>query len=317
MHAYELAQASWPQTAIAEALGVTQSAVSKWLKAAAGPEALRARNSPGRPVKLTAVQRETLVTLLTQGAEAHGFDGDVWTSARVAMLITRQFGVTLCDRQVRRLLRQLDWSRQTPTRQADQRDEEAILRWVRERWPTLKTAKRARRTILFVDECGVYLVPAVVKTWAPRGQPPVLHQHLTNDHLSAISAVSPEGDLYFQVQRHAYDSMAVLRFLEAVHSVVPGKLLVIWDGAPIHRSDLVQAYLIENRAWLQVEPLPGYASDLNPDEGIWRYLKYVELNNQTFATLGQLESAVNQALQHIQQLPEIMKATFREAGLAL
>ena len=142
MRAYELAQTGWTQTAIAEALGVTQSAVSRWLKAAAaGPEALRARKSPGRPVKLTAAQRETLVVLLTQGAEAHGFDGEVWTSARVATLITRQFGVTLCDRHVRRLLHQLDWSRQMPTRRADQRDEEAIRRWVRERWPTLKKSQ--------------------------------------------------------------------------------------------------------------------------------------------------------------------------------
>lgn len=139
MRAYELAQTGWTQTTIATALGVTQSAVSKWLTAAtAGPEALRARKSPGRPVKLTAVQRTTLVTLLGHGAEAHGFDGDVWTSARVALLITRQFGVMLCDRQVRRLLHQLHWSRQTPIRRADQRDEAAIQRWVRERWPALK-----------------------------------------------------------------------------------------------------------------------------------------------------------------------------------
>lgn len=139
MRAYELAQTGWSQTAIAEALGVTQSAVSKWLKAAvAGPEALRARKSPGRPVKLSATQRKALVSLLTQGAEAHGFDGDVWTSARVATLITRQFGVTLCARQVRRLLHQLAWSWQTPTRRADQRDEAAIRRWARKRWPALK-----------------------------------------------------------------------------------------------------------------------------------------------------------------------------------
>ena len=139
MRAYELAHAGWNQTAIAVALGVTQAAVSLWLtKATAGPEALRARKSPGRPPKLTATQRDTLVTLLAQGAEAHGFDGEVWTSARVATLIMQQFGVTLCDRQVRRLLHQLRWSRQTPIRRADQRNEAAIHRWARERWPALK-----------------------------------------------------------------------------------------------------------------------------------------------------------------------------------
>lgn len=168
-----------------------------------------------------------------------------------------------------------------------------------------------------MDESGVYLLPSVVKTWAPRGETPILHHHLTNDHVSAISAVSLNGNLYFQVQHRAYDSTAILRFLEALHRAVRGKLLIIWDGAPIHRSELVQTYLIENRTWLQVEPLPGYAPDLNPDEGIWRYLKYVELKNHAFATLGKLEVAVNAALGHIRQLPEIVKATFREAGLAI
>ena len=163
----------------------------------------------------------------------------------------------------------------------------------------------------------MYLLPGVVKTWAPRGQTPVLHHHLTNAHLSTISAVSPEGDLYVQVQRRAYDSEAVLRFLDAVHAALPGKLLVIWDGAPIHRSDQVQAYLVEARAWLRIEPLPGYAPELNPDEGIWNYLKYVELKNHTFATVGRLEAAVNSALQQISHLPDIVKATFREAGLVI
>lgn len=170
---------------------------------------------------------------------------------------------------------------------------------------------------MFVDESGVYLLPGVVKTWAPQGATPVLHHHLTNDHLAAISAVSPAGDLYFQVQRQAYDSAAVVRFLDALHAAVPGQLLVIWDRAPIHRSALVQAYVAEHRAWLRLEWLPGYAPDLNPDEGIWRYLKYVELKNHAFATLGKLEVAVHDALQHLQQLPEIVKATFREAGLAI
>lgn len=157
----------------------------------------------------------------------------------------------------------------------------------------------------------------MVKTWAPRGQTPVLHHHLTNDHVSAISAVSPGGDLYFQVQRRAYNSEAVLAFLDALHATVRGKLLVIWDGAPIHRSDQVEVYLAKQRAWLQVEPLPGYAPELNPDEGIWRYLKYVELKNQTFMTISRLETAVNTALQQIRHLPKIVRATFREAGLTL
>jgi hypothetical protein len=140
---------------------------------------------------------------------------------------------------------------------------------------------------------------------------------LTNDHLASISAVSPAGTLYFQVQRAAYDSAAVMRFLDALHAAVPGKLLVIWDGAPIHRSQTIKDYLAQGAArWLRLEPLPGYAPELNPDEGIWRYLKYVELNNVCCTTLAHLEEIVTAALQQIRDMPHIVQATFRLAGLA-
>lgn len=118
-----------------------------------------------------------------------------------------------------------------------------------------------------VDESGVYLLPAVLKTWAPRGQTLVLHHRLTNDHVATIT-VSPGGDLSFQVQRRAYDSAAVLTVIDAQHATVRGKLLVIWAGAPIHRSEHVAAYLTTHRHGLQVEVLPGYAPDLHPDAGI-------------------------------------------------
>lgn len=170
--------------------------------------------------------------------------------------------------------------------------------------------------ILFLDESGVYLLPAIVRTWAPRGQTPVLRHYLTNDHLSVISAISPEGALYFQIQQTAFASGAVIRFLTALHEAIPGKLLIIWDSAPIHRSQEIQAYLAEAVDWLRVEYLPGYAPELNPDEGIWRYLKYVELKNLSRATLNSLEGVVSTALQHIQQMTDIVKSTFRQAKLA-
>jgi len=180
-----------------------------------------------------------------------------------------------------------------------------------------KNAIRTHRTILFVDESGVYLLPGVVKTWAPRGETPILHQYLTNDHLSIISAVSPEGAVYFQLQREAYDSVAVIQFLEAVHQAIPGKLLVIWDNATIHKGEKIRQYLADGAAaWLSLERLPSYAQDLNPDDGIWRYLKYVELKNVCCATLEMLEAVVTMAMQRIQQMTNIVKAAFREAGLA-
>lgn len=317
---YELFTCGWTQTAIAEALGLSQSGVSKILKRAReqGVDRLHTQKAPGRPPQLSPRQVEELRTLLTQGATAHGFVGNVWTSPRVATLLARQFGIHLSDRQVLRILHQMKWSRQKPARTAVQRDEAAIARWRTERWPSLKRyAHRAKRLILFIDETGVYLLPSLVRTWAPRGETPLLPELLTRDHISVISAVSRHGDVYYYQAPQAFDSDAVIAFLDAVHRRLPEqKLLVIWDGAPIHRSKAIHQYLADGAsAWLRLERLPGYAPELNPDEGIWRYLKQVELRNVTAMSIMVLAASIKTALAHLLAQPLVI-SFFRHAGLA-
>jgi transposase len=143
--AWELHQQGWTQQHIAEALGVTQGAVSQWLTRATaqGGAALQDRPPPGRPPGLTSDQRGQLVDLLTQGAEACGFRGAVWTCRRVAHLIKEQFGLRYHPAYVSRLLKQLDWTPQRPIVRATQRDDDAIAAWYEERWPALKK-RRAR-----------------------------------------------------------------------------------------------------------------------------------------------------------------------------
>ncbi len=145
--AYELKEQGWSQRAIAAALGVTEGAVSQWLKRVregGGVAALRRRVSPGRPPKLTPEQRAQLPALLAKGAGFYGFIGDVWTTKRVAALLQRQFGVRYHPGHIGRLLHQLHWSVQKPACPASQRDEAAIQRWWQERWPALKQRPKRR-----------------------------------------------------------------------------------------------------------------------------------------------------------------------------
>ena len=139
--AWELKQQGWKQSLIAKALGVTPGAVSQWLKRAReeGVESLRRRIGTGAPRRLRTEQRAKLPQLLAQGAEAYGFQGEVWTRGRVAEVIWREFGVRYDPSHVGRILRACGWSRQKPIRRAKQRDEEAIRAWREERWPPTRS----------------------------------------------------------------------------------------------------------------------------------------------------------------------------------
>jgi len=96
-----------------------------------------------------------------------------------------------------------------------------------------KSLSKEGRTLVWVDESGFYLLPAVQRSCAPKGQTPVLRHTLSNDHLSAISAITPDGRLCMQVQEHAFRSEGVVRFLKHLLRHIPGKLLIIWDRSPI------------------------------------------------------------------------------------
>jgi transposase len=131
-----------------------------------------------------------------------------------------------------------------------------------------------------VDQSGFCLLPMVVRTYAPIGQTPVLHEELSRDHLSAISGITLEGKLLMMEQERSFKGPDVVRFLRHALRRISGKLLVIWDGSPIHRSRAVKNFLSDGAAArLQLEQLPGYAPELNPDEGVWKHLKCVELKN--------------------------------------
>jgi transposase len=140
LRAWELHQSGWKQKAIAEALGVTQGALSQWIARGrtGGVAALRKRTSPGAPTRLTAHQLAHLPSLLARGAETFGFRGDVWTRARVAEVIKREFGVTYHPDHVGRLLREVGWSVQKPIERAIERNEVAIEAWREQKWPAIK-----------------------------------------------------------------------------------------------------------------------------------------------------------------------------------
>ena len=178
-----------------------------------------------------------------------------------------------------------------------------------------KGALKEGRTIVFADQSGFYLLPMLVRTYAPVGQTPVLHEHLTRDHLSAMSGITLEGKLYMIEQERAFKGEDVVRFLKHLMRQIGGKLLVIWDGAPIHRSQAVKDFLVSGATRrVRLEQLPGYAPDLNPDEGIWKHLKCVELKNLCCQSLSELRVELRKAKERLRHKRDVILGCIRQPG---
>jgi transposase len=321
LHAVKLKRAGWKQQDIANVLDVSPAAVCQWIKQMenTGVQSLCARPHTGRPGELSEAQKQLIPDLLSHGAEAYGFRGNLWTCRRVKKVIEWEFGVSYHRSHVARLLKELRWTPQQPIQRATQRNEAEIQRWRTRTWFEIqKRAVLERRLLVFVDESGFYLLPALLRTYAPIGETPVLKVFHPRDHLSMMSAITPQGWLFTRTRYEALNGMDRVHFLSHVRSQTDRKLLVVWDGSPIDRNTDVRDFLANGAAkHIHLERLPAYAPDLNPDEGTWRHLKRIELANVCCSDLLDLHSQACLAVSRLRRKPRIIQSFFAQAGLPL
>jgi len=169
---------------------------------------------------------------------------------------------------------------------------------------------------VFIDEAGFSLLPAAVRTYAPRGKTPILRFPLSWDHLSVIGAITPGGKLYTLAQERAFKGPDIVRFLRHLLRHIDGKLLIIWDGLPAHHGWVVKDFLSRGAARrIHLERLPGYAPDLNPTEGVWQYLKYVELRNLCCHDLSELRYELRKAAARLRHKSDVILACIQHVHL--
>jgi transposase len=175
---------------------------------------------------------------------------------------------------------------------------------------------------VFWDESGASLLPVVRRTWAPRSHTPVICHHFKWKRMSMAAALcygSHGGGaaLAFHHQLDAYNTDSLIQALGELRGFLGGqKATLLWDGLPAHRSKLMRAWLRRQRSWLVVEPLPGYAPDLNPVEALWSNLKGVELANLAADTLKEVTAAAEQGIQRIRATHWLAYSFLRHCGLS-
>jgi transposase len=273
---------------------------------------------------LSLEQQRELERLLCQGAQTHGWPNQLWTTQRIADLIRRRFGVSLHHDHVGRFLRRrLKWSPQKPRRRARERDEEGIKRWKRDVFPDILLAAAQRKAhVVFLEESGFMLTPTVRRTWAPQGKTPLLSCWDRRDRLSAISGitVSPQRarlNFYFTLLPDNANVTAadVVAFLRRLKAQLGGPFTVIWDGSPVHsRATVVKAYLAQHQE-IVAETLPGYAPELNPDEGVWGWTKYGRLANLAAANTRELRRRIQEEFRVLRADRQLLDSFMQEADL--
>jgi transposase len=310
---------------VARILGVQATSLHRWRRMARQGQDLAAQPPSGAKRRLTDSQLGELEQLLLQGATAHGFPNELWTSARVAQLIHGHFGVQYHKDYVRRLLQQrLDWTSHKPQRRARQRNDKEVERWQADEFPRiLREAYRRGAHVAFLDESGFMLMPLVRRTLAPRGQRVILRCSAAHDRVSVISCVtlSPKAmhvGLYsWLLLNQNFHGAEVVEFLDYLTDKVPGEWTVVWDGNNIHsKSKAVKAWLATHPN-VVVEDFPSYDPQNNPDEWVWSWAKYGKLCNLCPADVDQLVDAVMDALAELKHQPALLASFVMDAGVPL
>jgi len=130
--------------------------------------------------------------------------------------------------------------------------------------------------------------------------------------------MTPAGKVYTLVRQEPLNGLHSIEFLLHLGHVAGRRLLVIWDGSPIHRRSEVQEFVADTRGAVRLEALPGYAPDLNPwDEGGWQHLKHVEMRNLVCLDLEELHQEFHLAVARLRQKPHLVQSFFAQAGLKI
>jgi hypothetical protein len=150
----------------------------------------------------------------------------------------------------------------------------------------------------------------------------VLRHRFNWKRLSIAGALAYEPDgsaahLVFQLRPGAYNDEALIEFLTELKALEQRPVMLIWDGLPSHRSGRMCAWIADQRGWLTVEPLPGYAHELNPVEQVWGTLKSRELANLCADTIGQVGEVAHDGLDRISSDMALCFNFLRHTGLRL
>ncbi len=191
----------------------------------------------------------------------------LWTREAVQQLILERYGISLSRWQVGRYLKSWGYTPQKPISKAFEQKPALVKAWLEEEFPAIK--KRAAKedaVIYFGDETGMRSDHQAGRSYAPKGQTPVIKKTGKRFSLNMISAISNKGHLQFMVIDGRFNSSVFITFLKQMIKYSRQKIYFITDGHPAHKTKILKEWLAENKNRIEVFYLPPYSPELNPQE---------------------------------------------------
>lgn len=305
---------------VMRSFGLCRTTIYPWLRdfKDKGWEALAESISQGPEPKLTHKQQQQVRRwILGKDPRQYGFDFGLWSRRIVQQLIQEKMGIKLCLTSVGKLLASLNITPQKPLRRAYERDPVAVALWEKETYPRLKQrAKREGAKIFFSDEAGFQSDPVLGRTYGLKGHTPVVVTSGQRQSLNVISAVNARGEFWAVTYTGKLNAESFVLFLRNFMSRQTGKVVLIVDGHPAHKANVVKSYLQSLKGRLALHFLPPYAPDLNPDEFVWSYMKNNGVSKKPLKKNESLQSRIDADLNHIQANPKLVQSFFKAKSVA-
>lgn len=298
---------------VAAGIGINRRTIYKWISAYHyyGEESFITGKRPGRPAKLSGKQLERLAKIIrTKNPQQLKFEYALWTIPMIRRLIVEQFDVKLSEVSVGRLLKRLGLTPQRPLYRAWQQDKALVESWRDKEFPKLsRRAKRENALIFFADEAGIRSDHHAGRTWAPKGQTPVIEATGARFSMNMISAITNRGQFRFMTVDGTVTATVFRDFLKRLIQGMERKIYLVVDGHPTHKAKLVRTFVEANKDRIELVILPPYSPELNPDELVWAHVKQ-RVGKKAVQTKEELINAVNAALRSLQKLPDIVASFF-------
>lgn len=300
--------------------GLCRTTCYRWLKEydRVGEEALREKIAPGRPPKLTDEQAQLVRGwILGKDPRQYGFDFGLWTRKTVQVLILEKLGIALGLTAVGRLLATLNITPQKPLRRAYERNPDLVEQWRNIIFPKLKArANAAGAKIFFLDEAGFQSDAPLGRTYGLRGKTPVVKTSGQRQSIHVISAVNARGEFWAATYSGKLDAESFVQFLKDFMKGRKKNVMLVVDGHPAHKANLVKEYIAQLKGRLELHFLPPYAPDLNPDEFVWSYMKNNGVSKRPLKRNESMRSRIEEDLRAIYGNPRLVRAFFGEASVA-